>query len=255
MWLPKPVCSLSVVSSRCGGEKLILSAVSCPWLFPLINLFLAFLFGLSIKVEVAQYLKTYRRSTAGSSHIPSIILYIPFLISRIGADFSWLTYTWSNNILVGGWGPRMKMNDVLNPIQIFFDDWMYHIIDKISLIHEIKMQEIVKSKLLFYSLALPSGDTSENQSAGTENTWRFEVSKNQAPIMLAAGKMPGCSLLLSVCLPSIIQFERHWPSQRDLGPSPANTHSGVQWQVIPQTLCNCRSAITMQKCLKDHTIR
>lgn len=91
------------------------------------------------------------------------------------------------------------LNDVSYPIQIFSCDWINHITDKINLIHEIKMQEIVKSKLLFYSLDLPSGDTSENQSADTENTWRFEVSKNQTPIMLAAGKMPGCSLLLNVC--------------------------------------------------------
>lgn len=188
MWLPKRVCSWSVVSSSCGGEKLNLSAVFCPWPFPLIHLVLTFLFGLRIKVEVIQYLKTYWKSTAGSSHIPSIILYTSFLISRLRADSSWLTYTWSNSIFVCGWGPRMMLNDVSHPIQIFFCDWINHITDKINLIHEIKMQEIVKSKLLFYSLDLPSGDTSENQSADTENTWRFEVSKNQAPIMSAAGK-------------------------------------------------------------------
>lgn len=144
------------------------------------------------------YFKTYWRSTAGSSHIPSIILNIPFLISRLRADFSWLTYMWSNIILVCDWDPRMMLN-VSHPIQISFYERIYHITDKINLIDEIKMQEIVKSKLLFYSLDLPSGDTSENQSAGTENTWGFEVSKNQAPIMLNAGKMTGCSLVLNVC--------------------------------------------------------
>lgn len=92
------------------------------------------------------------------------------------------------------------LNDVSHPIQIFFYDWIYHITDKINVLHEIKMQEVVKSKLLFYSLDLPSGDTSENQSAGTENTWGFEVSKNQAPIMLAAGKMPGCMCVRLVSL-------------------------------------------------------
>lgn len=199
MWLPKWVCSWSVVSSSCGGEKLNLSAVFCPWPFPLIHPVLTFLFGLNIKVEVIGYLKTYWRSTAGSSHIPWIILYIPVLISRLRTDFSWLTHTWSNSILICDWGPRTMLNDVSLPIQIFSCDWINHITDKINLIHEIKMQEIVKSKLLFYSLELPSGDTSENRSADTENTWRFKVSKNQAPIMLAAGKMPGCSLLLNVC--------------------------------------------------------
>lgn len=202
MWLPKPVCSWSVVSSSCGGEKLILSVVSCPWPFPLIHLVLTFIFGLSRKAEVIHHLKNYWRSTAASSHIPSIILYIPFLIVRLTADFSWLIHTWSNSLSVCDWGPKMLLNDVLHTIQFYFYDWIKHITEKINLIHEIKMQEVMKSKLLFYSLDLPSGDTSENQRAGTENTWRFEVSRNQAPIMLAAGKMPGCSLLLNVSLVS-----------------------------------------------------
>lgn len=135
MWLSKPVCSWSVVSSSCGGEKLILSVVSCPWPFPLIHLVLTFLFGRSIKVEVIQHLKTYWRSRAGSSHIPLIILYIPFLILTLRADFSWLTHIWSNSILVCDWGPRMVLTNVMHLIQFFFYDWINHFTDTINLIH------------------------------------------------------------------------------------------------------------------------
>lgn len=107
------------------------------------------------------------------------------------------------------------------------------------------MQGILKFRLLLYLLDLPSSGTSENQRTGIENTWRFEVNRNQAQAMLVAcfWKMTGCNLSLNLCSFSIIQFERYWPSQRGLGPSPANTYAAIQQQITPWTQCDCQSAI------------